>query len=656
MYFQKMKKILLSIVLLLIFSFSFSQNKRDVLLTVDGKPVKTSEFKRVYNKNLNLVKDESQKSVDGYLELFIDYKLKVTEAYAQKMHEDKAYIDEFNKYRDQLARNYIYETKVTNELTLEAFERSMEEIDATHILVRVDYEATPQDTLKAYDKIKIVYDKAKAGEDFDTLVKTYSEEPNIERSGGKLGYFSVFGMVYPFETMAYNTKKGEISEIVRTQFGYHIIKINDRRKRVGQISVSHIMISDNGEDRTFDPKERIIELSALLKQGESFESLARQYSDDKNSAKKDGKLQNFRRGDLRAPTFEDAAYDLEKPGDISEPVKTKFGWHLIRLEEKLPLATFEDEKAGLEEKVKAGDRSKRVISALNDKIKEKFTYKKVNDFLPFFETYITEDLVRHKWKYDSIPTAQDKVIFTIGSRKVKYNDFAAFLNKRQKGSSIYKLKKNILGQYYDEFETEELKDYYKDHLELENEDYATTIDEYRSGLLIFDVMNKNIWQKSKNDSIGLQNYYDSVKDTYIWNDQIDAVIVRTSNVEVAQQAQDLLNEGKTQEELKEILNANEKVNALISKGMFENGQRELPKDFEAVEGVTKIYTTKDGFSVIKTKAIIPGRVKSLKEIKGRVMSEYQNYLEKKWMEDLRQKYKVEINKKALRKVKKELNS
>jgi peptidyl-prolyl cis-trans isomerase SurA len=650
-----MKKTLLSIALLLVFSFSFAQNNKDVLLTVDGKPVKTSEFIRVYNKNLNLVKDESQKSVDGYLKLFIDYKLKVAEAYAQKLNEDKTYIEEFNKYRDQLARNYIYETKVTNELTQEAFERSLEEIDATHILVRIDYEATPQDTLKAFNKIKMIYDKAKAGEDFDTLVKTYSEEPNVERSGGRLGYFSVFGMVYPFETMAYNTKKGEVSEIVRTQFGYHIMKINDRRKRVGQISVSHIMIADNGEERTFDPKERIDELSALLKQGESFESLAKQYSDDKNSAKKGGKLQKFRRGDLRAPTFEDMAYSLENPGDISEPIKTKFGWHIIRLEQKLPLATFEDEKAGLEEKVKAGDRSKRVISALNDKIKEKFNYKKVNDFLPFFDTLITEDLVKTKWKYETIAPAQDKVIFTIGNREVKYNDFAAFLNERQRGSSIYRLKKNILGQYYDEFETEELKNYYKDHLEQENEEYATTIDEYRSGLLIFDVMNKNIWLKSKNDSIGLQNYYDSVKDSYVWKDRIDALIVSTTSMEVAQQVQDLLNEGKTPKELKEILNSNEKVNVVISQGLFEEGQRELPMDFEAVPGV-KIYTTEDGFSVISTKAIIPARVKSLKEIKGRVMSEYQNDLEKKWMEDLRQKYKVEINKKALKKVKKELNS
>jgi peptidyl-prolyl cis-trans isomerase SurA len=276
--------------------------------------------------------------------------------------------------------------------------------------------------------------------------------------------------------------------------------------------------------------------------------------------------------------------------------------------------------------------------------------------MPFFDTYVTDDIVKHKWVYDTIPEAQDKVIFTIGNRKVTYNDFAIFLNNRQRGSSIYKIKKNVLGQYYDEFETEQLKNYFKDNLELENDEYAATIDEYRSGLLIFDVMNKNIWQRAKTDSIGLQKFYETVKDNYQWKERVDAVIVSTSNKEIAEKAQNLLKEGKTQEELKEILNVNDKVNIIVSEGLFEIGQRELPKDFEIKEGVSKIYTKDDGYCVIKTTTLLPGRVRSLDEVKGKVMSDYQNYLEKKWMEELRRKYTVEINKKALKKVKKELNS
>jgi peptidyl-prolyl cis-trans isomerase SurA len=226
-----MKRNIISIVMLLVFSLSFSQSKKDILLTVNEKPVYTSEFKRVYNKNLDLVKDESQKDIDSYLDLFVDYKLKVEEAYAQKLDEDKNYTTEYTKYRDQLSRNYIFEDKITNELTLEAYQRGLEEINANHILVLTGYEDTPQDTLKAYNKIKSIYEKAKSGQDFEILAKTYSEEPNAKETAGKLGYFTVFSMVYPFETMAYNTKAGEVSEIVRTQFGYHIIKINDRRQR-----------------------------------------------------------------------------------------------------------------------------------------------------------------------------------------------------------------------------------------------------------------------------------------------------------------------------------------------------------------------------------------------------------------------------------------
>jgi len=651
-----MKRNIISIVMLLVFSLSFSQSKKDILLTVNEKPVYTSEFKRVYNKNLDLVKDESQKDIDSYLDLFVDYKLKVEEAYAQKLDEDKNYTTEYTKYRDQLSRNYIFEDKITNELTLEAYQRGLEEINANHILVLTGYEDTPQDTLKAYNKIKSIYEKAKSGQDFETLAKTYSEEPNAKETAGKLGYFTVFSMVYPFETMAYNTKAGEVSEIVRTQFGYHIIKINDRRQRSEQITVSHIMITDTGNDRTFNPEERINQLSVMLKQGESFESLAKQYSDDKNSAINGGRLQKFRRGDLRASEFEDAAYTLKNVGDISEPVKTKFGWHLIRLEEKHMASSYEDEKEFLEQKVKGGLRSKIVTSALNNKIKEKFKYKKVGDYLPFFESYLTDEVFKRAWNYDTIPANNDAVLFTIGKKQLRYNDFAKFINDNQKRAGAFKQKTSLLATFYEEFETAELKNYFKENLELENEEYAATISEYRNGLLIFDVMDKNIWKRAKNDSLGLQTYYEQVKGNYIWKERVNAVIISATSNLMAQQAQELLSQGKTAEEVKEQLNVDDKVNILISQGVFENGQRELPENFEIKEGISKVYSKNDRFIIVKVNEVIPSGIKALEAIKGKVMSDYQNYLEVKWMEELRQKYTVDINKRAFKKVKKELKS
>ncbi|MFT4847570.1 MAG: peptidyl-prolyl cis-trans isomerase SurA [Sediminicola sp.] len=653
---KKMKKYLASVIVLFFVNLSFSQNKKDVLLTVDGKPVYTEEFKRVYSKNLDLVKDESQKNVDGYLDLFIDYKIKVAEAYAQNLDKDKTYISEFNQYRDQLSRNYIFENKVTSELTLEAYNRGLDEINANHILIFSKYDDIPQDTLKAYNQIKAIYDRAKAGEDFVTLAKENSEEPNANKSGGTLGYFTAFAMVYPFETAAYNTKVGDVSEIVRTQFGYHIIKINDRRERGSQITTSHIMLSDKGDNRTFVPEDRIKELYTLLQQGEDFAKLAEQYSDDKNSAKNGGQLQKFRRGELRAPEFEKAAFSLESAGDFSKPVKSQFGWHIIKLDEKHDIATFEEEKESLEKKVKNGVRSKIVTSALNDQIKEKYGYNKITDYGPFFNIYVSDDILKKKWGYDTIASAQDRVIFTIGKKEVRFSDFAKFIVLRQKQQFTATEKSHVLSDFYYEFETDELKNYFIDNLEFENDQYAATISEYRNGLLIFDVMNKNIWMKAKNDTIGLQKYYETVKGDYLWNDRVDAVILTSTSEKSAIEARELLINGKNNEEIKEALNVDDKVNVIISEGVFEKGQRELPESFEMKEGVSQIYSNKDAFTIVRVNKIMLTDIKPLDAVKGKVMSDYQNNLESKWMKGLRDKYKVQIHKKALKRVKKELES
>ena len=656
LFTMKMKKYLALTLVLLFINLSFSQNKKDVLLTIDGKPVYTSEFKRVYNKNLDLVKDESQKSVEGYLDLFIDYKIKVAEAYAQNLDKDETYISEFNQYRDQLSRNYILENKVTSELSLEAYERSLEEINANHILVLSKYEDIPQDTLKAYNKIKAIYDRAKSGEDFVALAKENSEEPNADKGGGQLGYFTAFAMLYPFETAAYNTQVGGVSEIVRTQYGYHIIKVNDRRKRGSQITTSHIMLSDKGSNRTFVPADRIIELYALLQQGEDFAKLAEQYSDDKNSAKNGGQLQKFRKGELRAPKFEEAAFSLENAGDYSKPVKSQFGWHIIQLNEKHSIPTYEEERESLEKKVKNGVRSKIVTSALNDQIKDKYGYVEVTNYVPFFNIYVSDDILKKKWEYDTIGNAQDRVIFTIGKKEIRFSDFAKFIVSRQKQQFTATEKSYVLADFYYEFESLELKNYFRDNLEFENVQYASTIREYRNGLLIFDLMNKNIWMKAKNDTLGLQNFYETVKENYTWDDRVDAVIVTTTTEDAALVARNLMLNDKTSEEIKGVLNVDDQINVIISEGVFEKGQRELPGNFEVKVGVSETYSNKDGFTIVRVNKVIPTDIKPLGTVKGKVMSDYQNDLESKWMMRLRDMYKVKIHKKALKRVKKELDS
>ncbi|PVW13100.1 peptidylprolyl isomerase [Marixanthomonas spongiae] len=630
------------------------QDKKEVLLTIDGSPVYVSEFKRVYNKNLELVQDESQKSVDGYLDLFIDYKLKAAEAYAQNLDETRAYKNEFRKYQEQLSRNYIFENKVTEDLAREAFERGKEEINADHILIQVGYDAVPQDTLKAYNKIKEIRKKAVAGEDFEQLAKQYSEEPGAKERAGKLGYFSVFSMVYPFETGAYNTQEGEVSEIIRTRFGYHIIKVLDRREREPKISVSHIMISDNAGARTFDPEERINEVYAMLQQGKAFEDLAKQYSDDKNSAVKGGQLSPFAKGDLKSDKFETAAYNLKKPGDVSKPIKSEFGWHIIRLDSVLGKPTFEEEKDYLEKRVKEGSRSKIVSHAVNNKIKEKYGFSQKNNYSPFFNEFVTDEVMNRRWKYDTLPPSQDKVLFTIGERNVMYSDFAEYISERQRRMQLAKTKFKVISDMYDEFETQALKDYFRYKLEDENEQYAAVISEYRDGLLIFDLMEKNVWNKAKSDSVGLQKFYETHKKEYKWKKRYDVEIISATNKKTAQQAAKLFKKGKTGDEIKAQLNQGDTVNVILTTGMFEKGERELPMDFKGKKGVSEVYHQNDSYIVVNVKRTIPAGIKPLEQARGRVLSDYQNHIEKKWMESLHDKYNVTINKKALKGVKEAL--
>ena len=650
-----MKKTLVIFLLFLVSISVYSQKKKDILLTIGDEPVLVDEFKRVYAKNLDLVQDDSQKNVEGYLDLFIDYKLKVKEAYAQKLNETEEYQKEFSKYQEQLSRNYLSEDNVTATLIKEAYDRSLIEINADHILITSRFDDLPQDTLIAYNKLKVIREKALAGEDFTKLVKEYSEEPGAKERGGKLGYFSAFAMVYTFENEAYNTPVGEISNIVRTQFGYHILKINDRRPKLHKINASHIMISNRIEGRNFEPEDRIREIYAKLQQGESYDNLAKQYSDDKNSAKNGGNLRPFTKGDLRSTEFEDEAFRLEKVGDISEPIETTFGWHIIRLDAIYGLPTFEEEKENIEKRVKTSDRAKIVTQKINQKIIDKYGYSEGENPIPFFKNFVEDDVLTKKWVFKAVPENENKTLFTIGKRSVKFNDFAKFINNRQASARPYKVKESLLKDFFNDFKEKEIKQYFKDQLEVENKDYAAVINEYRNGLLIFDVMNKNVWNKSKEDSIGLQSFYDATKENYKWKERVDAMIVSASNEAVAKQAQELLEKNISEKEIKKTLNVDKKVQVIVTSGLFEEGQRELPENFEAKVGVSKIYTNDGSFIVVKVNDIVKPSIKLLEEVKGKVMSDYQSYLEVNWMKDLRNKNEVVINKKALKKIKKELN-
>ena len=633
-----------------------AQNKKNVLLTINSNPVYSSDFTKVFNKNLDLVVEESQKNVAGYLDLFIDYKLKITEAYAQELDKNQQYIKEFKKYEDQLAKKYIYDKRVVSKLVEEAYDRSLEEINAEHILVLSNLNDSPNDTLKAYNKIKEAHVKALKGENFTSLVIEYSEEPGAKKSKGKLGYFTAFQMVYPFENTAYNTKVGEISQITRTSFGYHIIKINDRRKKKPKINVSHIMIFSNKDKKAEDPEERINELYAMIMQGEPFEKIAKQFSEDKNTGVKGGQLKTFGPGDLKAPKFENAAYSIKNEGEIIAPIQSAFGWHIIRLNEKFSIPSFEEQKDDIEKKVKGGARALVVTQAINNKIIKKYGFKEGESYISYFNNFVNDSILSRKWTYSSIPLTENQILFIIGDHDVTYTDFAEYLRDNQKTIKKYINKESLLIDMYVKFKNETLKNYFKERLEVENTEYATIINDYRNGLLVYDVMNKNIWQIAKTDSTGLKDYYETKKNNYKWEKRLDVDIYSSSDEITTKQVQTLLMRGEELATIKKQINSDGKINVITVSDVFEIDQSELPEDIIPEKGVSDIKLNDGFYVVVNIKEVIEPTLKEFDEVRGTVISDFQTEIEKKWMQSLRDKYEVKINNKSLKKLKRKLDN
>ncbi|HET8809375.1 MAG TPA: peptidylprolyl isomerase [Flavobacteriaceae bacterium] len=553
---MKMKKNIALLFFVAPFLF-FAQTQKQVIFTVDDEAFYVENFERMYLKNQDIIDEKAQTDIDSYLDLYIDYILKVKAAKAENLDESVAFQKEFEKYRGQLANKYLSETNVTEALVQEAYQRMQTAVNASHILIRVSPNAAPEDTLKAYQKALELRKKIIAGGNFETFAKKYSEDPSAKKNGGNLGWFTVFKMVYPFETAAYETETGKVSMPVKTQFGYHLVKVNDKRPAKGKVSVAHIMLVENKSDSATNAKKRIFELYDQLQQGASFESLAEKFSDDKNSAKKGGQLAPFAPGTMNAEKFEKVAFSMKKPGWISEPFQTKFGWHIIKLIEKHPIGSLEETRNKIEEQIKNDSRARLISESLLENLRKKYNIDKNEEALNFFHQQVSDDILKGTWQLDSakIPT---KNIVEINNESKTYLDFANYISQRQLPSNS-KNKKALIDNWYRDFTDRFVLDYHKKHLGDNNPEFAAIASEYYNGLLIFDLMEEKIWNAAKKDSLGLKKY-------------------------------------------------------------FKKNKRE--------------YATKN-----------------LEDVRGKVVSDYQTYLEDKWMKNLHKKYKVEINHENLEKLK-----
>lgn len=654
---MKMKQLFLGLFIIFQLISSAQNVKKEVLFKINNNSYYTDEFIRVYNKNLDLVKDESQKDIDNYLELFIGYKLKIVKAYSLGLQNGESYKSELNNYRNQLAKSYMTDSKVTKELVDEAYSRSLEEIKASHILIFVDENATPADTLKAYNKINEIRKKAIKGENFGELASTSSEDPSAKENKGDLGYFSVFRMVYPFENAAYKTPKEEISPIFRTKFGYHILKVTDVRKNRGEIVVEHIMIlnsKDGNAEQNAKAKKTIDDIYQKIKQGENFESLAEQFSEDKSSASKGGMLNRFASGQLSSEEFEDVAFSLTAEHPISAPFETKYGWHIVKLIEKFPPKTFDELQPELEMKISKDDRSRLITNSLNEKLRKKFPIKRNDKLYESIVKSVTNSIYENKWELPVNLKLYEGTLFSIVKKNILGTQFLDFIYSSQKDENKAKPLNVYINKLYETFVDEQLNIYYKDNLENEFPEFAAVVEEYRDGLLLFDLMEKEIWEKSKTDTIGLNSFFDLRKENYRWKERLDIVILSSTNMDAIKKAQKMLKKNLNSEQIKEKLNTKENVLIMSNTGVFEIDSNVIPKGLKHEQGISEIIKEGDYYYVCKINEVKPAQTKTLDECKGKVINDYQQYLEDNWVNNLKKEYTIEVYPEVFEKVKIEL--
>ena len=641
---------------LLLSVVSFAQNStKEVLFTINDKPYYTDEFSRIYKKNLDLVKDDSQKDLNLYLDLFVGYKLKVNKAYKLGLQNNAPYQNELKSYRSQLAKNYFNDTKVTQQLIEEGYNRLQKEIKASHILILADENALPEDTLKAFKKIEEISKKALAGEKFDDLAVQYSEDPSAKENKGDLGFFTAFKMVYPFENAAYTTPKGSISKIIRTRFGYHILKINDIRINRGEITVAHIMIlNPKPEETGKDAKTTINDIYKKIQQGEKFEDLAKQFSEDKSSSSKGGVLNRFGSGQLSSEEFENVAFSLDKSGDVSKPFQSQFGWHIVKLIEKHPVKSLDETKSELETKIGKDDRSKKITEKLNEKLRKKYTYKRDSKQFAILSKLVTNDFYDSKWVLPENSKTYTAPFLSINTKKIEGKAFLDFVDKQQKSGLKVKPLSKLMDVLYEKFLDEQLTAYYDENLEGEFKEFSNVMEEYRDGLLLFDLMEKEIWNRAKTDTLGLKTFYDAHKMEHMWKKRVDVTVASSTKQDMIKKAQALLKKGEEPEAIKSKLNLNNVINVMTNSGAFEEGSDALPKTMKYDVGVSEVFKEGEYYFVTNVEKVLPESVKTLEECKGKIVNDYQQYLEQRWVNDLKQEFTVKINRDVFDRLKKQL--
>jgi peptidyl-prolyl cis-trans isomerase SurA len=638
--------VLISLCNVICISTQAQDNSSSTLLRVENDSFTVADFLKVYDKQT----DDKDQKVSDQFDLFVDYRLKVKEAQKRKIDTLSNFQKEFKRYRNQLADNYIASGKVTDDLVKETYERLKIEVKASHILIKVPDTASTDSRQKLYQKAKEIAGKAKRGADFESLALQYSEDPSVKRNKGNLGWFRAFQMVYPFESAVYNQKVGEISSPVETQYGYHIIKKTDQRKSQGKITVAHIMIKLNQKDSTgISAKQKVDKIYSRIQKGEDFSQIAQEESDDKKTASKGGQLNPFSVGDINSDSFEKTAFSIEN-GAISKPFRTRFGWHIIKKIGNEPIPPLEEKKSELVKRIKTSKRVKLLNNKIQKNILQYHDMSVDSTIVKTISQAVDSTIHRYKWKASDSLKSISKTFLSIDNLNYSVGDFAGYFEKQQrtltKKSQYNLMVKEALGKYV----YAKLVKHHKNQLEELAPDFKAKMKNYKEGLMVFELMEREVWNKAKDDSIGLKKYYQQHKKAYYSKPQISGLLVDAKGVD---QLKKLKQQVTSTDSLELIKKAFPTIKLTpLDKHPIDDSR--LPEKLKIKENQTKIYNHANAPKIVKIKEFHPKRQLAFEEAKGRVVADYQDQLETKFIKRLRKKYNVEVDHDVLKKIKRRL--
>lgn len=647
-----------------------AQSKTDnqVLMTIGDQNITVKEFCDVYYKN-NLKSDViEKKSVDDYLELFTTFRMKVMEAERLQLDTSAKFQKELAGYRKQLAKPFMSSDDITDELLQEAYQRKLKDIRASHILIRCDKNALPSDTLKAYNKAMDIRKKALAkGADFGALADQYSDDPsakgmkatdqNPARPGnhGDLGYFTVFDMVYPFETGAYNTKEGEISMPVRSDYGYHIIKVNSVTDAMGSIQAAHIFLQlpfDAPADDVAAMKQKADNIydQLMAQDGKNWNEMVKQYTDDKGTIARNGALSNFTVSRI-VPEFIEACKSLEID-QIAKPIRTNYGFHIIKLLGKSGVGSFEKESKGLSERIEKDMRSKKSEELVLKQVKNEYKFKQNDKNLEAFLATVDSTILRKEYK-PAANVDMNATLFSLENNPTKVSDFVAYINENMT-TQKYVTPATYAYQLYEAFRNATILDYADAHLEDKYPEFKALVQEYRDGILLFDLMDREVWDKAVKDTTGLKEFHERNAEKYMWGDRVYATVITVTRAESLPKVKALLDSGIELDSLRNAIQRDSINFAFVRKGYYQKGDNQYVDQTEWKVGVrNEIPSTVDqSTTIVCIREVRQPEPKTLKESRGLVTSDYQVELEQKWVASLKERYPVKVDEKVLDKVRK----